>query len=149
MTEPSLRWLQAWAHRQYVLETPNLEHSVSVNDDGGSPQMHGAVLAYLNNAPDKLDKEGRLRTPLRAALARITDDELRLFLRDLIPNALNPSLVARIHNLPRWSEARMMHVALLALWRAYQNVLASEYRRTARPGWLDMSESQQHAEAVA
>jgi hypothetical protein len=149
---PNLRWLLGWAHRQYTAETPELQHSVGRVDEGGGPRMAQSVATYLGLAgsyraqqPWALDDDGKYRTPLRAALSQIRDPDLRTFLRDLVPNALLPSEIARVHGIPKWAEPDIMHKALLVLWR--------HYLEQPPVSWIDISASQQRAiiaaEAVA
>jgi hypothetical protein len=151
---PNLRWLLGWANRQYTAETPELQHSVSRVDEGGGPAMGQGVAIYLGLAgsykaqqPWALDDDGRYRTPLRAALASIgrRNPELGIFLRDLVPNSLMPSEVARVHGIPRWAEAEMMHRALLILWHAFLE--------QPPVSWVDISDASRNAivagEAVA
>lgn len=146
MSSPSLRWLQGWAYRQWTLETPSLDHAVSRLDEGGAPQMKGAVARYLHltgkdtsDPAFDVDEDGRYRTPLRAAMRRIRDPWLRLFLRDIVPEQLNPSLICARYDIPKPVESWVMHAALTMLWR--------EYRAAPLPqrSWVDQSDSQRNA----
>lgn len=154
--EHSLRWLLAWAYRQWTLETPSLGHSISLTDEGGSPDMKAVAKAYLGllrrgdgrddweQTACRLDRDGFYVTPLRAAMTRVRSLAMRRFLHDLIPNAmLRPSDVAQLHGSPSWAEAWVMHGALEILYR--------EFRAAPLPqrSWVDLSDSQRAAEEVA
>lgn len=156
MADNRLRFLLGWAHRNWTLETPTLGHAVSLTDAGGAPDMKGAAKAYLGlvrkgDGPDdwqrtaqRRDEDGRYITPLRAALYRIRNPELRRFLHHLIPNAvLRPSDIATVHGIPTWAEAWVMQGALEILYREFQSAPIPQR------SWVDMSESQQRAEDVA
>ena len=148
---PTLRFLLGWAHRQYVLETPELQHTLSRVGDDGDPDMSVAARFYLGlskrgqsrdnwfDISSQLDDEGRYRTPLRAALARIRDANMRLFLRDLVPELYRPTDIADIHAIPPWARTWVMHGALLALWHEYLE------RPPIPVGWVSMSDSQRSA----
>lgn len=156
MNQPRLRWLLAWAHRQWVLETPSLGHAVGLTDEGGSPDMKASAKMYLGllrrgegrddweRTACRLDKDGFYATPLRAAMTRVRSLAMRRFLHDLIPNAMQrPSDIASLHGTPGWAEAWVMAGALEILYREYRA------RPLPQRSWVDLSESQQAAEAVA
>lgn len=118
--------------------------------------MKGAAKAYLGllrkgDGPDdwektacRRDPDGRYVTPLRCALSKVRNQQLRRFLHDLIPNAmLRPSDVATVHGIPAWAEAWAIQGALEILYREYQAAPLPQR------SWVDMSTSQQHAEAIA
>ena len=54
------------------------------------------------------DEDGRYRTPLRAAISRIRDPWLRLFIRDLIAEELRPSDIAMLYGIPKSVEGWVM-----------------------------------------
>lgn len=151
-----LRYLLSWAYQQWTLECPTLGHSVTLTDEGGGPDMKAAAKAYLGllrrgENPDdwektarKTDADGFYVTPLRAALSRIRNLAMRRFLHDLIPNAmLRPSDIAQLHGTPGWAEAWVMQGALEALYREYHAAPVPQR------SWVDLSDSQRTAEAVA
>lgn len=150
----SLKALLHWAHTQYVMETPNLEHSVHQVDTDGDPLMRAAARIYLalsgpkGDAPDnwsriagRVDEDGFYRTPLRRALETLPA-ERKALLRDIVPEELNPSDVARLHGIPAWCEGDVIYRSLTMLWGRYLE------RPMPKPSWLDRSESQRQAEAV-
>ena len=155
--DPSrLRFLLSWAYKQWSLETPSLGHSVSLTDEGGSPDMKAAAKAYLGllrrgeerddweRTATRLDKDGFYITPLRAAMTRIRTLAMRRFLHDLVPNAmLRPSDIAELHGSPGWAEAWVMQGALEALYREFHAAPVPQR------SWVDLSTSQQNAEADA
>lgn len=98
------------------------------------------------------DQDGTLLTPMRAALSRIRDPWLRRFLRDLLPEELEPSAVAAFHGIPMAAQAWFIDAAVDRLRREHER-LVSEERYGRRVGWVSQSESQRNAmlagEAVA
>lgn len=153
-TQPTLRGLLAWAHRQYVLETPNLEHSASLVDEGGAPEMKPAASSYLGLAgrddrPDdwrrnacRLDADGRYRTPLRCAVESIHPPERRLLLRDLVPEVLFPSDIARAHGIPDWAAGDVLYRSLVILRQRYRERPLVD---RGKPKWTELSDSQRAA----
>ena len=149
---PALRCLLAWSHRQWVLETPTLEHAVSHTDPGGTPDMKAAAKAFLGllrkdterddweRTATRLDKDGYYVTPLRAAMTRIRSLAMRRFLHDLIPNAMQrPSDIAELHGTPGWAEAWVIEGALSALYREYHAAPIPQR------SWVDQSDAQRNA----
>jgi hypothetical protein len=153
-TPATLRALLRWAHRQYVAETPNLDHSGIHLDDDGAPTMAAAARRYLGlskkddrtdnwvELAGRTDEDGFYLTPLRLAI-ETQPRERRLFLRDLVPEVLFPSEVALLHGIPAWCMADVIHQSLAMLWRTFRE------RPPVRPNYLDRSEAQRSAEAVA
>ena len=152
----SLKALLRWAHTQYTMETPNLEHAVAEVGIDGDPLMRAAARIYLSlsgpkheaETPDnwsriagRIDDDGFYRTPLRRALETLPR-ERRLLLRDLIPEELNQSDVARLHGIPAWCEGDVFYRSLAMLWGRYLE------RPMPKPSWTDRSESQQLAESA-
>lgn len=150
----TLRALLRWAHSQYVAETPNLDHSGSHIDDDGAPTMAIAARRYLgmmtsdDRADDWLriasrtDKDGFYLTPLRRAIETLPRDR-RLLLRDIVPELLFPSEVALLHGIPAWCSSDVLYQSLVLLWGRFID------RPLPQPGWLERSEAQRSAEAVA
>lgn len=90
------------------------------------------------------DQDGFYVTPLRAAMTRIRPLEKRRFLHDLVSNArLRPSDIAELHGVPGWAEAPVIQNALETLHRECQAA------PTPRRSYIDLSASQQNAEAAA
>lgn len=158
----TLQALLSWANRQWVLETPELQHAVSQTDEGGAPEMKPAAASYLgllakrhlrgdpvDNTPDdprrlacRLDEEGKYRTPLRCAIERVGKPERRRFLRDLVPELYRPSDIAAIHGIPPWCAGDVMHRSLSELRRLY--------REEPEAAWISgRSDAQRSAEEAA
>ena len=150
-----LRFLLRWAHQQWTLETPTLDHQRQL-DAGGAPTMQSRAAGYLallrrgegrddwERTACALDLDGFYRTPLRAAMSRVRNLAMRRFLHDLVPNAmLRPSDIAQLHGSPGWAEAWVMQGALEILYREFHAA------PVPRRSWVDLSDSQRAAEAVA
>lgn len=155
----SLRALLRWAHSQYELETPNLDHSHHHLDDDGAPSMSGAVRAYLALNPPKdgkddeypdnwlaiasaKDEDGFYRTPLRRAIETLPK-ERRLLLRDVVPEVLMPSDVLALHGIPAWAASDVLYRSLVMLWDRYLD------RPLPSTGYLSKSDAQRAAEDAA
>jgi hypothetical protein len=156
----TLAALLSWANTQYRLETPELQHSVGLTDEGGSPEMKPAAASYLgllvrkalsdakDEQPDdwrrqacRVDEDGKYRTPLRCALERVPDPEMRHFLRDLVPEQFRPEDVGVVHGLPKWTIPIVMYRAL--------SVLRQKYREQPETRWISgRSDAQRAAETT-
>lgn len=166
MPQATLHSLLRWCHAQYVLEMPELQHSVSLTDDGGAPAMKPAISSYLgllakrllenDKQPDnwkaraaRRDPDGRYLTPLRLAIELAPEGE-RSFLRSLVPELYFPSEIAELHGIPRWAAKYVMYSTLLRLRERYDGLIRdSEKGSAANLGWVSRSESQQNAESAA
>lgn len=150
----SLRVLLRWAYQAYVDETPNLDHSGVHLDDDGAPTMARAARRYLGlvGVPDerdddwvriasRLDQDGYYLTPLRRAIETLPPPR-RLFLRDLVPEALFPTEVALLHGIPAWCVQDVIRQSLTMLWRGFLD------RPLSAPGYLERSEAQRAAEGA-
>lgn len=162
----TLKGLLSWGHNAYVAETPNLEHSVALTDEGGAPAMKPAAASYLgllarqrltpDDRPDnwkaqagRKDRDGRYVTPLRYAIELCPVAEERAFLRDLVPELYFPSEIAGLHGIPRWASGMVMYAALSRLRERYDNLIRQQEKGTAaHVGWVDRSESQRNAETA-
>lgn len=151
-----------FAHAQFVLELPELQHSVSLTDDGGAPAMKPAAASYLgllakrlledDKQPDnwkaraaRRDPDGRYLTPLRLAIELAPEGE-RAFLRSLVPELYFPSEIAELHGIPRWAAKYVMYAALARLRERYETLIRnSEKGSAANVGWVSMSESARRA----
>lgn len=166
----TLSGLLRWASAELAGETPVLEHSVSLTDDGGAPQMKRGVQGYLGFLPSNTcvqghkfcdrhaprDEEpdnwrrlacarvdGRYRTPVRCAIESINPPERRLFLRDVLANALFPSDVARAHGIPDWAAGDVLYRSLVLLRERYDSLIHQVPER----GWISgRSDAQRAAE---
>lgn len=167
MKARTLHALLSWAHAQYVGETPELQHAVSLTDEGGSPEMKPAAASYLglqarkqltdqDNLPDNWralagrKAEGKYLTPLRFAIELCPDPGERSFLRSLVPELYYPSEIAEIHGIPKWAAGYVMQGALVRLRERYERLVANSEKGTAayvppRVGWVSMSDSQRAA----
>lgn len=149
----TLRGLLSWASHQLRLETPELGHSASLTDDGGSPDMKAAAKAYLalttrvqvDDRPDswraiacRLDKDGFYVTPLRCALEGLPA-ERRALLRDALANELFALDMATIHGIPTWAAGDVLFRSLRLLWDRYLD------RPLPRRSWIELSDSQRAA----
>jgi hypothetical protein len=166
MPQPTLHSLLRWAHLQYVSETPELGHAVSLTDEGGAPEMKPAAASYLgllakqrlieDRKPDnwralagRKDRDGKYVTPLRYALELAPDPDERSFLRSLVPELYYPSEIATIHGIPRWAANYVMYASLARLRERYDTLIRNQEKGSAAyVGWISRSESQRNAESV-
>lgn len=167
MQRYTLRALLTWAHAQYVGETPEMQHAVSLTDEGGSPEMKPAAASYLgllakhqltkvDNQPDNWlalagrKSEGKYLTPLRYAIALCPDPDERSFLRSLVPELYFPSEIAEIHGIPKWAAGMVMYAALTRLRERYDRLMRDQEKGTAaHVGWVSKSDAQRAAETAA
>lgn len=151
----SLRALLRWAHSQYELETPNLDHSHRHLDDDGAPSMSGAVRAYLalsgrlDDRPDdwlriasRTDDDGFYLTPLRRAIETLPKERAAL-LRDVVPEVLMPTDVMVLHGIPSWAASDVLYRSLVMLWDRYLD------RPLPPTSYLSKSDAQRAAEDAA
>lgn len=168
MPQYSLHALLSWAHRTYQLETPEIQHAVSLTDDGGAPAMKPAIASYLgllarnrldtkDDQPDnwkaragRKDRDGKYVTPLRYSIELATDADERSFLRSLVPELYYPREIATIHGIPRWASQYVMYACLARLRERYDGLMRDQEKGTAaNVGWVSRSESQRAAEDAA
>ena len=165
---PTLRGLLSWSNRQYVLETPELQHSVALTDEGGAPVMKPAAAGYLgllakerldakaaptNDRADnwkaqagRRDRDGKYVTPLRYAIELCPVADERAFLRALVPELYFPSEIAELHGIPKWAAGMVMYAALSRLRERYDHLIRQQEKGTAaNVGWVSMSEASRNA----
>lgn len=164
MPQYSLHGLLSWANRAYRDETPEIQHAVSLTDEGGAPEMKPAAAAYLgllarnrlselDKAPDnwkaragRKDRDGKYVTPLRYAIELAPDADERSFLRSLVPELYFPSEIATIHGIPAWAAKFVMYATLSRLRERYDTLMRNQEKGTAaNVGWVSMSASQRAA----
>lgn len=163
MPQYSLHSLLTWSNRAYRDETPELQHAVSLTDEGGAPVMKPAAAAYLgllarrrlteDERPDnaralasRRDQDGRYVTPLRYAIELAPDRDERSFLRALVPELYFPSEIATLYGIPKWAARYVMYACLLRLRERYDQLMRQAEKGTAaNVGWVSMSDSQRAA----
>ena len=147
-----LRGLLRWATRQWELESPARIHDRDTADDG-TPDHAGEFQGYVglsqktepNNwqaVACRLDSDGYHITPIRCAVERIADEGERALARDICTNLYWPGDVAMLHGLSHGLRGLLMEKVLERLWDSYA---ARPWPKSAKPGWVDLSESQQKA----
>jgi hypothetical protein len=143
----------AWLTHQYALEAPTRLHDRDVADDG-APDHTGEAKSWLGMAQERTpndwrevacarDADGYRRTPMRCAIARISDPDRRALLGGLAVNLLTPLDVTRAHGIPDWAASDVMWRSLTTLWALYEEV------PIPRRSWVDLSDSQRAAEEAA
>lgn len=165
------RSLLAWLANGYALEAPGKLHSGATLETDGDPAMTGEAAGWLGfhqgedrglvPAPDRdaaaggdmdwrriadrVDVDGKYKTPMRAALSRIADPKRRQFACELAVNLYYPLEVAAANGITGepWQVQAQIQAVLELVWRTYAD--APEPRSRAA-GWVDRSESQQAAE---
>ena len=162
----TLQRLLTWAATSYRMETPELQYSRSETEADGDPEMSGAVKTHLGltfrerlskDAAKRQEEEaddwrrlacrvdhdsGKYLTPLRCAIERVPGKEMRLFLRDLVPELYRPSDIAAIHGIPDWAAGIVMYRSL--------EVLRQRYREAPETQWISgRSDAQRAAETEA
>lgn len=125
----SLAGLLRWCQGGYTLEAPNRLHDRDIADDG-APDHTGEAKGYIGFAQKtepndwravacRVDEDGFYLTPMRAAISRIHDRDVRILLGGLAVNLFTPLDVTRAQSIPDWCASVVMRDALEQLWRAY------------------------------
>ncbi len=154
--------LLVWLQQQYALEAPARLHAHALEEDG-DPAMNGEARAYIGfsqgviggawfavsaQANDwvkiahRVDVDGKFVTPMRAAIARVSDPHERVMLGQLACNVLYPLDVTRANGIPDWCRNDVLNASLERLWRNFQ------HEPLSRPGPIrGISDAQAEAEA--
>jgi hypothetical protein len=151
-----LRWLQS----EYALEAPAALHARGLEADG-DPVINGEARAYIGfsqgviggtwfvtaampndwrKVAHRCDEDGRYVTPMRAAIARVSDPAERRLLAELATNVLFPLDVTRFNGIPDWCRHDVVDASLERLWWNWRDA------PLPRPGQI--SEAQADAEAM-
>lgn len=151
-----VRALIRWLTREYELEAPGKLHSGATIEEDGDPTMTGEAKGWLGFAYPpasrdqsqptdwvgvacRLDEDGDYVTPLRCAIARISNAERRNLVGELAVNLLYPRDVTAAHGIPDWCANDVVEKSLDLLWALYRD---KPLPKRPRP-----SESQSIAEA--
>lgn len=150
--------LLKWAHHEYQLETPGLDHSQSVMDGGGDPEMHYDARAWVGLTAESMDwrriacrqdKDGHYVTPVRCAIESMPDYRRRI-LRAIVPHLFE--VVASVqaatqdHDMPPDAALDTAETSLRMLWRRVQDRPLPSPRK---PNHLEKSAAQIAAEDAA
>jgi hypothetical protein len=140
-----LRWLQDG----YALEAPAALHKHALEEDG-DPAMHGEARAYIGfsqgviggewfvavampndwrKVANRTDADGFYVTPMRAAIARLSDPAERRLLGELATNVLYPLDVCRTNGIPDWCRHDVVDASLRRLYRTWRDAPLPERGR--------------------